>query len=995
MTFGSPDLSCPELEALRALREGALDEERRDALLGHLANCPACRDRFAAQYDEASQLDARVVTLARTGSQLGSRYTLRTAIGEGAWGEVWSAWDEQLRRDVAVKLLRSQLSDNPADYYRVVREAETLARLRHRAVVPVYDSGEFGGRPYLVMALIDGTPLPQYLQDHDPSEATIVALFAAVGSGVAAAHRAAIVHRDLKPENLLVDRGGEIHVTDFGLATRLSTEQTLRDSPTEPTSLLDLRLTPTRGCVGTPAYLAPELLMGHPATPASDQFALCVSMVEALTRSRFVQLDDVLRGGIPRSALHRRLRGVSSLWRPVLARGLDPEPELRYPDVEALFAALRRRMRWRSARQVGIGLIGVAAIVGVASFAAHRARIADCMPEATALTRAEAVSSVAAESRVALDELRAAVTEYQDERLRAYADVCTSASGRPREGRAAERSKFFCLEGARVKEDVVAALIVEGDLRPALYLAGRLPPLRECNELSDDQVTAYGRAADTGTELRSAFSRVQARELLQDTREELERLLDAVDPSSALAAEILVAIGAQAANRRVPDAQGYFERALATAMLCGNRGATLTSLLGLLQFDDISPERASLLLGLAQPLARAQGRLPEFFSRRAAVHVRQAELDEALSDIELALGGNEATTKIDVLRSELLDVSLLQTRATIETQQGNLESALDSARQAASQQLELGGPDSAYAMTVAQLAGYAEAVGRHQEALDSYREAGRLFEAQGNLALSLRSRVERSRQELALLRWDAAKTNLETTTDKATVAGLGDIVTVAAAQRAYMHALAGDWEQWSQACEQGQRAASSSFGPQHVRTLELVAFCAYGSRGIEDAAKVLGEVVQWLEPQHADRPLPHQATSQNALFWARFNAARVALDTGNFVDANAHAMAAQAWAPELDLQVPLLLAEVLVRQGHVDQGHDKVQASLRATREHQRREQTTPVELASDLIRASAVLAITCDDEERVRRLQVEARDHLESAGLRQRAARIPVGCRS
>ncbi|MBV1856890.1 MAG: serine/threonine protein kinase, partial [Nannocystaceae bacterium] len=361
---------CLDAPALREVLDGRLNRDDRDAALAHFEECAQCRDRVARGYGADSPIQTESRPMA-SGVRIGSRYTLCDPIGEGAWGEVWSAFDERLRRNIAVKILRFERVINPDDHFRMIREAETLARLRHSGIVAVHDSGNFEGRPFLVMDLIKGVPLPVHLEQSKPTSDDILALFRHAGSGLDAAHRAGIVHRDFKPANLLIDRAGRLLITDFGLATRAGAATPLppEKESGDPESMLDLRLTPTHGCLGTPAYLAPELLRGETATPMSDQFAFCVSLVETLTASPLMTADDVRRGGIERGELKARLLPILPRLRPVLMRGLDPDASRRYPDLDALLDDVRIRGRRRLVRRViaaGPGLAGLAAIASLA-----------------------------------------------------------------------------------------------------------------------------------------------------------------------------------------------------------------------------------------------------------------------------------------------------------------------------------------------------------------------------------------------------------------------------------------------------------------------------------------------------------------------------------------------------------------------------------------------------------------------------------------------------
>ncbi|ALV33118.1 serine/threonine-protein kinase [Streptomyces sp. CdTB01] len=219
--------------------------------------------------------------------QIAGRYRLRDAIGRGAMGEVWRAFDETLSRPVAVKLLLPQDSD-PTAAARFRLEAQTAGRLSHPHVVGVLDFGEDEGRLFLVMELVDGDSLARTLAASGPLPAERVARIATqAAAGLAAAHLQGIVHRDIKPANLLLDADGTLKIGDFGIARFL-------DDPSAA-------LTSTGQIVGTSLYLAPERALGRTAGPASDVYSLGCVLYQLLTGQPPFQADTAL------AVLHQHL----------------------------------------------------------------------------------------------------------------------------------------------------------------------------------------------------------------------------------------------------------------------------------------------------------------------------------------------------------------------------------------------------------------------------------------------------------------------------------------------------------------------------------------------------------------------------------------------------------------------------------------------------------------------------------------------------------------
>ena len=200
---------------------------------------------------------------------IAGRYRLQDPIGRGAMGEVWRGYDESLGRAVAIKLLLPHDSD-PTATARFRLEAQTAGRLNHPYVVGVYDFGEYDGRLFLVMELVEGDSLAGRLSKGGPLPAEQVARIASqAAAGLAAAHQQGIVHRDIKPANLLQDAEGTLKIGDFGIARFV-------DDPSGA-------LTTTGQIVGTSLYLAPERALGRPAGPACDVYALGCVLYQLLT----------------------------------------------------------------------------------------------------------------------------------------------------------------------------------------------------------------------------------------------------------------------------------------------------------------------------------------------------------------------------------------------------------------------------------------------------------------------------------------------------------------------------------------------------------------------------------------------------------------------------------------------------------------------------------------------------------------------------------------
>jgi eukaryotic-like serine/threonine-protein kinase len=192
------------------------------------------------------------------------RYRVERELGRGGMATVYLAEDEELSRDVAVKVLAEHLAGEEAFRARFVREARLAGRLSHPNVVRVYDAGEADGRPFMVMEYVPGTSLADVGR---LPVSRVVDLGMQACAGLQHAHEAGLVHRDVKPANLLVREDGVLKIADFGIAR--AAEST--------------RHTQAGTLLGTAAYLAPEQIAGEDATSASDIYSLGAVLYELLT----------------------------------------------------------------------------------------------------------------------------------------------------------------------------------------------------------------------------------------------------------------------------------------------------------------------------------------------------------------------------------------------------------------------------------------------------------------------------------------------------------------------------------------------------------------------------------------------------------------------------------------------------------------------------------------------------------------------------------------
>ena len=298
------------------------------------------------------------------------RFVVLRILGEGGMGVVYSAYDEELERKVAIKLVREAAHDGTEGRPRMLREAQAMARLSHPNVVQVYEVGEHEGQIFIALEFVRGETLAEHLAGAGRPWQEIRDLFVQAGRGLVAAHAAGIVHRDFKPDNVLVGADGRVRVADFGLAGGAPRRGEAAGSAERShvgASVFDASLTLAGAIMGTPAYMSPEQHTGHATDARSDQFSFCVALWEALYGARPFAgetveaiADAVLRGRLREPPADR----AAPPWlHQALLRGLTVDPEARFASMEALLAELTRdlaapaRSRWLWPA-IGLGLAG-------------------------------------------------------------------------------------------------------------------------------------------------------------------------------------------------------------------------------------------------------------------------------------------------------------------------------------------------------------------------------------------------------------------------------------------------------------------------------------------------------------------------------------------------------------------------------------------------------------------------------------------------------------
>ena len=340
---------------------------------------PRPHERDAPDDDDAPTKPelARTTGPLATGTLIG-RYLVLRHIGAGGLGDVYAAYDTELERKVAIKLLRAVGEHATPAWYgdrraRVLREAHAIARLRHPNVVTVYDVGDHGDDMFLALELLEGITVDAWLRQKPRSWQAIRDVFVEAGRGLAAAHHAGVIHRDFKPSNVIVGDDGRVTVLDFGLARAVVDDDTTppRAEHEDTPLLLRKELTDEGVTLGTPQYMAPELWQQQPASPSSDEFAFCVALFRSLHGALPFEGQTIAsyRASTTVGELVRtQQRGVPPWLDRAIARGLRPQPADRHGSIDALLDAMvldrRRRRRRLLALSIAVPLVSAAAVAG-------------------------------------------------------------------------------------------------------------------------------------------------------------------------------------------------------------------------------------------------------------------------------------------------------------------------------------------------------------------------------------------------------------------------------------------------------------------------------------------------------------------------------------------------------------------------------------------------------------------------------------------------------
>ncbi len=397
------------------LLAGELPIDEAEAAHRHVARCRDCESFLAelARVEISASMTREskpaVDGELRRGTIVG-RFLVLGRLGAGGMGVVYAAYDPELDRRVALKLLRGSSREGDVRA-RLLREAQAAARLSHPNVVSVFDIGVFEERVYFAMEYVEGVTLAEWLRG-ERSWQDVVKMFVQAGRGIAAAHEVGVIHRDFKPENVLVGRDGRARVVDFGLARAADGEATpppvlatnADPDETQPAIRgISDRLTRTGALLGTPRFMAPEQFSGGEITPSTDQFGFCVALYAALYRTLPFRGDKVTE--LASSVLAGEIAPPVATPGPValrraIVRGLSVDPSRRHASMAALLRELERASSQRRRRIVVAGAAAAAILVAGGTLLASSARDAAPGPCLDAARKVRSVWNADREARV-------------------------------------------------------------------------------------------------------------------------------------------------------------------------------------------------------------------------------------------------------------------------------------------------------------------------------------------------------------------------------------------------------------------------------------------------------------------------------------------------------------------------------------------------------------------------------------------------------------------
>ena len=697
---------CFTDDGAAAYLDGSLGDTARDRMRAHLDGCEHCRALVLYAARGIGKVDATGETApfakpADPPHRIG-RFTILELIGVGGMGVVYAAFDSELDRKVALKLVRTELRDEKPEATRqaMLREAKAMAKVDHPNVITVFEVGTHEDQIFVAMELVTGGDLRAWMKAAPRSWRDSLAICRQAGLGLAAAHRAGLVHRDFKPDNVLVGSDGRVRVTDFGLARAV-------DDRTRPTSDAGSatfrpsdRLTRTGAIVGTPAYMAPEQHRGEPADARSDQFAFCVTVWEALYGERPFAGDNYAE--IAANVIENSIRDapreseVPPKVRDALRRGLCTAPSDRFAGMDDLLAELAVQPPRK--RKL---LLLVAAPVAVAAGIATWMVANDDPSEVTCPTSASKLAGVwdagrREATRKALSDVApfgadiaarttSALDAYTVKWASAWSEAC-AANARGEQSPTMFDMRVACLTRRLRSIDAVAGAFAKREVTIAVRageLIDNLAPIEACNDTEAlarsapppallPKIAAIDDTIEKVEVQRLAGSMDEARKLADQALVESERI--AYRPEIGRALYTIALLEQDAGDYAA--AEKTLQRASTAAMSSSSDELTaqvLIELADIVGYELARPAEAHRLVEIARGAIERIGNPPKF---RLELLTTESRLSLAEGKHEPALAAlDEATVIANQLGDEAQLIPLLSGKGLILVEQGRFDEA--------------------------------------------------------------------------------------------------------------------------------------------------------------------------------------------------------------------------------------------------------------------------------------------------------------------------------
>jgi tetratricopeptide (TPR) repeat protein len=715
--------ACPSEDALARFLSGEASPRERASIERHLDACERCATTFGLYGGTFIDTPEPSVADAVPGPRrFAARYQIRECVGFGSGGTVYRAYDPELERIVALKVLDPGGGGTTQPAHRWTREAKVMAKVVHPNVVTVHDVGVADDNVFIATEFVEGSTLDQWLSAAPRSWREIVGVFTEAGNGLVAIHDCGLVHRDFKPHNVMVGRDGRVRVTDFGLARiapELDTEEELTtgEMSLNPELLAETVMSRTRTgtVVGTPRYMPPEQWRGRKADARSDQFSFCVALYEAIWGRRpyegetAVDLAEAVCEGeaAPPPASPRVPRWLSQ----AVMRGLSRDPDERFPSMRGLLHALteapKRARRRMGAAVLGLGFLGVAAVgYGVASLPEDT-----CRPDVQRFAgvwddaRREAVrASLAAEPLEVIAEVEREIDARVEEWQQASVETCEAMRDTDATAQRHRELQVDCLDRLFVETKAVTGVLAEADPATAAKAVEITRTIGSATKCADTTTLAT-----IEPEYADPLGKQLAHEVAADlTRIEALRIAGRHDDAHELA---------QALAQRVGEDAELAVR------------AEVLNALGLVQSARKEPAVAEKTLRDAVWAAEASGHVE-------AAATAWVELVNVVGiQREHYADGIAAAERADAVVHRLHDtekkMQLASHRAVLESMNGNYEAALAQHERVLEDAVALYGPDDErnVARVHLNLAAVLSKLGRLDEALDHARTGLRIHDA--------------------------------------------------------------------------------------------------------------------------------------------------------------------------------------------------------------------------------------------------------------------------